>query len=192
MKVIGNMKDLKQHIEESLLDDFDTISNNQDKTFDRPFVSLYKNCENLGWENTVEDFEAVIASRGKKVTSIPRLSKDDVYAAIYEEDWQPNHPVLYIKYSTTAFKSFKDARQKQQVGYRMRGMHSMPAWKGSAITIRYSMRNKAPYISAAETIMDKVDTSKFKYGYLLSKEHAADAIKMLDLMGQSKWNENNW
>lgn len=177
---------------ESLLDDFDTLASNQDKTFDKPFVFLYKNCEELGWSNVVEHFENIIAVHGKKVSSIPRLSKDDVYVAIYEEDWQPNQPVLYIKYSTAAFKSFKEARQKQQVGYRMRGMHSMPAWRGTAITMNYSTRNNAPYIAAAETAVDKVDTSKFKYGYLLSKEHAEDAIRMLDLMGQSKWNEKNW
>lgn len=186
------MIDLKQYIEESLLDDFDTLASNQDKAFDKPFVYLYKNFENLGWTNVVENFENIIALRGKKVTSIPRLSKDDVYVAIYEEDWQPDLPILYVKYSTAAFKSFKEAHQKQRVGYRMRGMHSMPAWKGSAITINCPVRNKAPYIAAAETIMNKVDTSRFKYGYLLSKEHAEDAIRMLDLMGQSKWNEKNW
>lgn len=177
---------------ESLLDDFDTLADKQDKTFDKPFVFLYKHCEELGWSNVVEHFENVIASHGKKVTSIPRLSKDDVYVAIYEEDWQPDLPILYVKYSTAAFKSFKEAHQKQRVGYRMRGMHSMPAWKGSAITINCPIRNKAPYIAAAETIMNKVDTSRFKYGYLLSKEHAEDAIRMLELMGQSKWNEKYW
>ena len=180
------MIDLKQYIEESLLDDFDTIASNQDKAFDKPFVSLYKNCERLGWTNVVEDFEAVIASRGKKVTSIPKLSKNDVYVAFYEEDWQPNYPVLYIKYSAPVFQAFKTAHKQQQMSRRM------PAWKGSAITMRCSIRNNAPYISAAETIMDKVDTNKFKYGYLLSKEHAEDAIKMLELMGQSKWNEKYW
>lgn len=171
---------------ESLLDDFDTLASNQDKAFDKPFVFLYKNCENLGWGNVIENFENVIASRGKKVTSIPRLSKDDVYVAFFEEDWQPNYPVIYVKYSVPVFQSFKTAHKQQQMGRRM------PAWKGSAITIRCSNRNQMPYMSPAETIMDKVDTSKFKYGYLLSKEHAEDAIRMLELMGQSKWNERYW
>ena len=37
MKNIGNMKDLKQHIEESLLDDFETIEAASKKDLDAPF-----------------------------------------------------------------------------------------------------------------------------------------------------------
>ena len=55
-----------KNLYESLLDDFDTLSNNQDYTMDHPFVSLYKNAKNgNNWDNAVNEFENIISSEGE-------------------------------------------------------------------------------------------------------------------------------
>ena len=88
------MKDLKQYIEESLLDDFDTLASNQDKVFDKPFVTLYRDSKQLGWETPVDFFDQTISTYGKKVSSIPKLSKGEVYVGFYVgfyvEPWSPD------------------------------------------------------------------------------------------------------
>ena len=168
------MIELKQYIEESLLDDFDTISNNQDYAMDHPFVSLYKNAKNDNWNIAVNGFEDTISSEGEWVRSRPRgLAKNEVFVAFYTENWQPDTLRLYVKFNKTDFQPFKISQGHSAI------------YKEPAITIfeRKGMVN----VAAAH-----VEANVIKGGYLLSEKHADDALRMLQLMSEYKWNEKYW
>ena len=175
-KLLGEiMIDLKQYIEESLLDDFDTLSNNQDYAMEHPFVSLYKNAKNgNNWDNAVNEFENIISSEGEWVRSRPRgLAKNEVFVAFYTEDWRPDTLRLYVKFNKTDFQPFKISQGRSGV------------YKEPAITI--FEKNGMVNVAAAH-----VDTNVIKGGYLLSEKHADDALRMLQLMSEYKWNEKYW
>ena len=43
---------------ESLLDDFDTLASNQDKAFDKPFVTLFRTADKgHNWDAAIQLFE---------------------------------------------------------------------------------------------------------------------------------------
>lgn len=169
MKRIGNMKTLY----ESLLDDFDTLASNQDKTFNQPFTTLFRTA-NGNWDNAVNGFEDTISSEGEWVRSRPRgLAKNEVFVAFYTENWQLDTIRLYVKFNKTDFQPFKISQGHSGV------------YKEPAITI--FERKGMVTVAAAH-----VDTNVIKGGYLLSEKHAADALRMLQLMSEYKWNEKYW
>lgn len=173
------MIDLRQYIEESLLDDFDTLSNNQDYAMEHPFVTLYKEAKNNNWDNAVNEFEDTISSDGEWVTSRPRgLAKDEVFVAFYTDSWAPNQKNVYVRFNNTQFQIFRKSQGRSA------------RYKDPVLTIwpfKYGNR-KEPSISSALN----VDMSTIKGGYILSDKHAADALRMLQLMSEYKWNEKYW
>lgn len=173
------MMDLKQYIEESLLDDFDTLASNQDKIFDRPFVTLYRDAKRLGWETPVDLFDQTISTYGKKVSSIPTLSKGEVYVGFYVEPWSPDLKKIYVKFNNSDFQRFKKSQGRSPKRYKDPSLTIAP--------FKYNGRYE-PSITSAQN----VDLNNIKDGYLLSEEHAADALRMLALISDYKWNESNW
>lgn len=172
------MIDLKQYIGESLLDDFDTLSNNQDYAMDHPFVSLYKNAKNGNWDNAVNEFEYTISSEGEWVKSCPRgLAKNEVFVAFYTENWQPDVLRLYVRFNKTDFQPFKKSQGRSSV------------YKEPAITIFERKLNGSPTINVTAA---HVENNIIKGGYILSDKHADDALRMLQLMSEYKWNEKYW
>ena len=169
MKRIGNMKTLY----ESLLDDFDTLASNQDKTFNQPFATLFR-IANGNWDNAVNGFEHTIAPEGEWVRRSPRgLAKNEVFVAFYTENWQPDTIRIYVKFNKTDFQPFKISQGHSAI------------YKEPAITI--FERKGMVTVAAAQ-----VEANVIKGGYLLSEKHAADALRMLQLMSEHKWNEKNW
>ena len=179
-KLLGEiMIDLKQYIEESLLDDFDTLVSNQDKIFKQPFVTLYRDAKRVGWETPVDLFDQTISTYGKKVSSIPKLSKGEVYVGFYFDPWSPNLKKIYVKFNNSDFQVFKKSQGRSSKRY-----------KDPSLTITPFKHNGRyePSIMPAQN----VDLNKIKCGYLLGEEHATDALRMLALLSEYKWNENNW
>ena len=168
------MIELKQYIEESLLDGYDTISNNQDYAMEHPFVSLYTNAKKGNWDNAVNEFEDTISSEGEWVKSCPRgLAKNEVFVAFYTEDWRPDTLRLYVRFNKIDFQSFKTSQGRSAI------------YKEPAITI--FEKNGMVNVAAAH-----VEANVIKGGYLLSEKHTADALRMLQLMSEYKWNEKYW
>ena len=172
---------LKQYIEESLLDDFDTLSSNQDKTFNQPFGTLFRTADNgCNWDAAIQLFKDTISSEGKWNKSHPRgLAKNEVFVAFYTEAWQPETLRLYVRFNKTDFQPFKKSQ-----GRSFGGMYKEPA-----ITILGKKWNGSPMLNIAPA---QEDTDIIKGGYLLSDKHAADALRMLQLMSEYKWNEKYW
>lgn len=164
---------------ESLLDDFDTLASNQDKTFNQPFATLFRTADNgRNWDNAVNGFEHTIAPEGEWVRSRPRgLAKNEVFVAFYAENWRPDIIRVYVKFNKTDFQHFKTSQGRSGV------------WKEPAITISGKKWDGSPIINVAAA---QVDANVIKGGYLLSEKHAADALRMLQLMSEHKWNEKNW
>ena len=176
------MIELKQYIEESLLDDFDTLASNQDKTFNQPFVTLFRMADKgRNWDAAIQLFEDTISSEGEWVKSLPRgLAKNEVFVAFYTEDWRPDVLRLYVRFNKTDFQSFKKSQGRSVAG----GVYKEPA-----ITIFGRKWNGSPTINVTAV---QVKNNIIKGGYILSDKHAADALRMLQLMSEYKWNENNW
>lgn len=164
---------------ESLLDDFDTLSNKQEEDFKHPFVTLYRDAKRLGWETPVDLFDQTISTYGKKVSSIPTLSKGEVYVGFYFEPWSPDLKKIYVKFNKSDFQIFKKSQGRNPKRYKDPSLTIAP-FKCNG---RYE-----PSIMTAQN----VDLNNIKDGYLLGKEHAIDALRMLALLSEYKWNEKYW
>lgn len=168
------MKDLKQYIEESLLDDFDTLASNQDKTFEHPWGIFWKDTSNGGdWEGAVEQLENIITHDAQKVNHIPTLKKGQVYVTFYESKNFANNKFtrIHICFSRSDYKIIRDefSSISKDVDY----IKIIPL-------IKFGNR---PHISfMGDTIYDKNWS-----GYILSKEQAAKAIDMINKIAASDW-----
>lgn len=170
MKRIGNMKTLY----ESLLDDFDTLASNQDKTFEHPWGTFWKVVHNGGnWEGAVNQLENVITVDAQKVNHIPTLKKGQVYVTFYESNNFVNNKLtrIHICFSKSDYKIIKD--EFLSIGKGVNYIKIVPMTK---------FGNK-PHISfMGDTIHDKNWP-----GYLLSKEQSAKAIDMLKKFAKEEW-----
>ena len=166
---------------ESLLDDFDTLASNQDKTFNQPFGTLFRNADNgRNWDAAIQLFKNTISLEGEWNKSRPRgLAKNEVFVAFYTEAWQPKTLRLYVRFNKTDFQPFKKSQSRSGV------------YKEPAITIVGKKWNGRPMLNLSSA-QENPDTDIIKGGYILSDKHAADALRMLQLMSEYKWNENNW
>ena len=74
------MKDLKQHIEESLLDDFETIEAASKKDLDMPFLFFYKIYANTNdWDSACEHFDlALDVSNAQKYDDFVKPKRGEV------------------------------------------------------------------------------------------------------------------
>ena len=168
---------------ESLLDDFDTLASNQDKVFERPFVTLW-NTANGGnnWDVAIQTFEDVISAEGEWTKSLPKgLAKDEVFVAFYYEQFQPDVARLYIRFNKTTFQPFKKSQGRSIAGGAV--------YKEPAITVLGRKWNGMPTLNV---IAAHVDHNLIKGGYILSERHAQDALRMLQLMSEHKWNKQYW
>ena len=174
MKSIGNMKDLKQHIEESLLDDFDTLASNQDKTFEHPWGTFWKDTFNgSDWEGSVQHLENLITLDAQKVNSIPTLKKGQVYVTFYESNNFVHNKLtrVHICFSKSDYKCIWD--EFLMVSKNINYIKIVPMTK---------FGNK-PHIS----FMEDTIYNKNWPGYLLSKKQSAKAIDMLKKFANEEW-----
>ena len=176
------MKELKEYIEESLLDNFDDLNKNVDKVINRPFAELYKNVKKTGnWDACVKNFEMMITSDAQEVINhpmfTPKLARDEVFVAFYSESWDTTQRV-YVRFNKTSFQRFKKSQGRSAT------------YREPAIKIFKCVFNGKT--SATSWPDNDIDMGKIKKGYILSKRHAEDALRMIDLMSVYGWNESNW
>lgn len=167
------MIDLKQYIEESLLDDFDTLASNQDKTFEHPWGTFWKTVHNGGsWEGAIEQLENIVTIDAQKVNHIPKLKKGQVYVTFYESmNFVTNKMTrIHLRFNDSEFKIIMDDFLFRK-GTNF--MNIVPMTK---------FGNK-PHISfMGDTIHDKNWP-----GYVLSKEQSAKALDMLKKFAKEEW-----
>ena len=167
------MVDLKQYIEESLLDDFDTLASNQDKTFEHPWGTFWKVVHNGGnWEGAIEQLENIITIDAQKVNRIPKLKKGQVYVTFYESNNFVDNKLtrIHLRFNDSEYEIIMDDfLLRKGINF----INIVPMTK---------FGNK-PHISfIGDTIQDKNWP-----GYLLSKEQSAKAIDMLKKFAKEEW-----
>lgn len=170
MKNIGNMKTLY----ESLLDDFDTLASNQDKTFEHPWGTFWKDTHNgSDWEGAIERLENIITIDAQKVNHIPTLKKGQVYVTFYESNNFVNNKLtrIHICFSSSDYKIIKD--EFLSIGKGTNYIKIVPMTK---------FGNKPHFSFMGDTIHDKNWP-----GYLLSKEQSAKVIDMIKKFAKAEW-----
>ena len=172
MKRIGNMKTLY----ESLLDDFDTLASNQDKTFEHPWGAFWKDTNNGGdWEGAVNRLENIITADAQKVNQIPTLKKGQVYVTFYESNnfVTDKFTRIHICFSRSDYKIIKDEFLPIGQGKDANFIKIVPMTK---------FGNKPHFSFMGDTIHDKNWP-----GYLLSKEQSAKVIDMIKKFAKAEW-----
>jgi hypothetical protein len=180
------MKELKQYIEESLLDDFDTLSDNQDKMFKDPFAYLFYNSAiSNDWEGSLKKFEEVI-----KLNSKEDHGNLSCYYDVYQKSpikkgqvqvWMAKVPSFYHKDKIILL--FSDADLKPLKDNGSMGEHSY------TISLRADdKKNGQPLIEIASGFPYIGSVRK---RYILSKELSESAINMVKLIAKGEW-ENYW
>ena len=160
---------------ESLLDDFDTLASNQDKTLEHPWGTFWKDTHNgSDWEGAVNQLENIITQDAQKVNHIPTLKRGQVYVTFYESNNFVNNKLTRIHICFNRSDYNKVVRSQflsinKDVDY-------------IKITPLVKMGNR-PHISfMGDTIYDKNWP-----GYVLSKEQSAKAIDMLKKIANEEW-----
>ena len=176
------MRTLKDYIGESLLDDFDAINDKVSNVIEHPFAELYKSVKNSGnWDAGVNNFKAVITAEVQETINYPlfppKLSKDEVFVAFYSEEWDPRERI-YVHFNKTTFQRFKKS-QGRSAAYKHPAIQIQP--------VKFNGKTSATVFPA-----NNISVGTFGEGYILSKRHAADALRMLDLMSVYSWNEKYW
>ena len=176
------MIDLKEYIKESLLDDFDTLNKKVTDVIEHPFAELYKSVKNSSnWEAGVENFKAMVTAEAQETINHPlfppQLSKDEVFVAFYSEEWSPKERI-YIQFNKTTFQRFKKS-QGRSAAYKYPAIQIQP--------VKFNGKTSASVFPA-----NNINVGTFGEGYILSKRHAVDALRMLDLMSVYSWNEKYW
>lgn len=174
------MIDLKQYIEESLLDDFDTLASNQDKMLEHPWGIFWRDTENGGnWEGAVKQLENIITLGAKKANSGQNLKKGEVFVAFYISNTSVYDKLtrIHVKYNRKDFEVlWKKAEKRGAIIDKHRKSVT------SINIMRLAKLNNRPHIS----LMEDPTTDNCE-GYILSKEQAAKAIDMINKVADEEW-----
>jgi hypothetical protein len=170
------MMDLKEYIEESLLDDFDTLNKKVTDVIKHPFGNFWNNVVNSGnWEDNVKELEANLAWNAKPGNSgMKDLSKGQVLVVFFKLSTS-DLTKIYIRYSNSDWAVVKKYF-KSQVGRTPTGYNSPELNITSLVR-----KNNRPHMSLNAIKPYKQD------GYLLSKEDSQDAIDMLNKFVHNEW-----
>lgn len=170
---------------ESLLDDFDTLSGNQDKHFKEPFAYLFHNSvASNNWDGALKEFEEVIKLDSKEDHKNIRdyyglhqkspMKKGQVQVWMVKALFSWHKDRIILLFSDADLKPMRDAGDMKDYTYTM--------------TIYSSFEHKRPMISVTSGLpsMDCV-----KKRYILSKELSKSAINMVKLIAKQEW-KNYW
>ena len=175
-----------KNLYESLLDDFDTLSDNQDKTFKDPFAYLFYNSVNSNnWDAALKEFEKVIKLDSKEDHKNIRdyyglhqknpLKKGQVQVWIASSAMgQLNNDRVILLFSDVDLKPMRDE------GCISEGKYNL--------TIYASLKIGRPMISISSGL-PSIDSVKTRY--ILSKELSKSAINMVKLIAKQEW-RNYW
>lgn len=175
-----------KNLYESLLDDFDTLSDNQDKTFKDPFAYLFHNSaiSSNNWDGALKEFEEVIKLDSKEDHKNIRdyyglhqknpMKKGQVQVWMVKALFSWHKDRIILLFSDADLKPMRDAGDMKDYTYTM--------------TIYSSLEHKRPMISVTSSLpsMDCV-----KKRYILSKELSKSAINMVKLLAKGEW-RNYW
>lgn len=159
---------------ESLLDDFDTLASNQDKAFEHPWATFWKDTHNgSNWEGAVKQLENIITIDAQKVNHIPTLKKGQVYVTFYESENIACNKLtrIHIGFSKSDYKCIWD--EFLMVSKNINYIKIIPMPKNG---------NKPHFSFIGDTISDKNWP-----GYVLSKKQSAEAIDMLKKFAKTEW-----
>ena len=170
------MVNLKDYINESLLDDFEDIEKHQHNELEHPWGYFWKNVDKSGnWVNELKTLEQVISIGAETSdTSIKNIEKGRVFVTFYKTG--SSLPMIYIRYSakdwTSMLKYFKSQTGRTPIHY-----------KKPTIVIRPNFKmNNRPHMSFGEG-----GPAGTVEGYLLSKEQSKKAIDMIEKFADSEW-----
>lgn len=170
------MVNLKDYINESLLDDFEDMEKRQHNELEHPWGYFWKNVAKSGnWENEIRTLEQIISIGAEKSdTTIKNIEKGRVFVTFYKTGSSLSR--IYIKYNeknwSPIWKYFKSQPGRTPPGY-----------KKPTIVIRPNIRmNNRPHMCFGEG-----GPAGAVEGYLLSKEQSKKAIDMIDKFADSEW-----
>lgn len=174
-----------KNLYESLLDDFDTLSDNQDKAFKDPFAYLFYNGVNSNnWDGALKEFEEVIKLGSKEDHKNIRdyyglrqkspMKKGQVQVWILSSLISGHSDRIMVLFSDADLKPMRDAGCISDSKYNM--------------IIYASLKIGRPMISVSSGL-PSIDCVKKRY--ILSKELSKSAINMVKLIAKQEW-RNYW
>jgi hypothetical protein len=174
-----------KNLYESLLDDFDTLSDNQDKTFKDPFAYLFYNSTNSNnWDGTLKEFEEVIKLGSKEdhknIRDYYGLQQKNPLKKGQVQVWISNSLIRGYSDRIMVFFSDTDLKPMRDEGCIGDGKY--------IITLYFSFKIGRPMISVS-TGLPSIDCVKKRY--ILSKELSKSAINMVKLIAKGEW-RNYW
>lgn len=175
-----------KNLYESLLDDFDTLSDNQDKTFKDPFAYLFYNSVNSNnWDAALKEFEEVIKLDSKEdhknIRDYYGLHQKNPLKKGQVQVWiasgaigQLNNDRVILLFSDVDLKPMRDE------GCISEGKYNL--------TIYASLKIGRPIVSVSTGLPS---FNSVKKRYILSKELSKSAINMVKLIAKQEW-RNYW
>jgi hypothetical protein len=178
------MVNLKDYINESILDDFEDLSNTQHKELEHPWGIFWKNIalKHKNWNSEIKRLEQIISIGAKKLNSMqPNVDKGIVYVAF----WTPtlsSKQNIYIKcnksdYDELIIKGFFNGyKGRKPIGISKPNIAISQTFHGF------------PRISFGNSAMIPGIPSLINSSYLLSKEQSKHVFEMIDKMS----NNDEW
>ena len=174
---------------ESLLDDFDTLANKQEKTLKDPFAYLfYNSVTSKNWGRALREFEEVIKLDSKE----DHKNIKDYYGLLQKNPikkgqvqvWMAGGSISQLKNDRVVLL-FSDADLKPM---RDEGCISEDTYNITIYSSLGTLINGRPDISVSAGLpsIDRVSTR-----YILSKEFSKSAINMVKLIAKQEW-RNYW
>lgn len=170
---------------ESLLDNFDTLADNQDQTFKDPFAYLFYNDVNSNdWDGSLKEFEEVIKLGSKEdhknIKDYYGLRQKNPIKKGQVQVWMAKAPFSWHKDRIILLFSDADLKPMRDAGCMSEGTYTM--------TIYSSLKIGRPMISVSSGL-PSIDCVKKRY--ILSKELSKSAINMVKLIAKGEW-KNYW
>lgn len=174
-----------KNLYESLLDDFDTLSDKQDKMFKDPFAYLFYNSAiSNDWEGSLKKFEEVIKLDSKEDHENLSGYYDDQKRPTRLKNgqvqvWMAKVPSFYHKDKVILLFNNADLKPLKDNGYMNERSYSISLCADKNGHPLIQIAAGLPYIGCV------------KKRYILSKELSESAINMVKLIAEQKW-ENYW
>lgn len=175
-----------KNLYESLLDDFNALSDNQDKTFKDPFAYLFYNSvtSSNNWDGALKEFEEVIKLDSKEdhknIKDYYGLHQKSPMKKGQVQVWMVNAPFSWHKDRIILLFSNADLKPMRDAGCMSEGTYTM--------TLYSSLKLERPMISVSSGL-PSIDGVKKRY--ILSKELSKSAINMVKLIAKGEW-RNYW
>lgn len=172
MKVTGKiMIDLKNYIEESLLDDFDTLNKNIDDVAKKPFKHFLKSVMGGDWDGSIQTLMQIVGAQSTKFDKKPnRVKKGDVYVTFYKSE---HYTELMKTKQISLHLSCSGLDMKKYAPWNHTGLNY----------INISPHNRTKTFSLLWSDDTPIESNYNGEWYLLNKEITQDAFQLLNVIG---------